>query len=579
MEFVAGTIVPRLQTLTDHIRSLTRTRKAGCTGEVDLLDLAYDSIQKTTSAMLAQLRTRRNQLALVHRLPNELLSLIFVLAEHSAGASASAVSPGPRKRGKTLTDNPCLCISAVCRTWRETALSTPRLWTNIDVSSVLLAEMFAVRSGSAPLDILVDLTEDNLIGPWAQVNTHMEQVAYWSKTVDRWATLKITGTEPIERDDVLPWMYLPAPSLEVLHISWGGRDVIGFPIASVNPFGGEAPRLRDVSLTAFHLPLHFPVFSGLTKLRLSRICLEEKEKMNPVLLLRVFEVSEGLEEIHISDMLTDAPDFDDKLYLSAPRDIDLSRLKSLFLIMLDASVIQFILTRIITPPASALELEVQGLRPGQDLSDIFPPHPTNLRNLQSVTYLLFGSTHRRDKCVVQGYATIAPVFTVVIRGSEGNGPVQRIMSSLGPTLALMPVTRFALYSYTCPRWSATTLFRTLGYFPHISVLCLQNCHAKFVRKLAVSGAHQPCPALDFLAISNCAIPNDVLIPVIRSRTSYNADMPAQMSRLKQVHLFGPLHGSVELKAALAEYVDVTWCPEEIAALAASVVGTTSTPAQ
>jgi hypothetical protein len=113
----------------------------------------------------------------IHSLPIELLSYIFTLSTHTSFAEEDdAAEPNP-------TDFPfdpanmltTLAISTVSRYWRDVALSTPTLWTDICVSTELPDDddeesrqmrntmkpnsyriaTYLARSGNAPIDILI----------------------------------------------------------------------------------------------------------------------------------------------------------------------------------------------------------------------------------------------------------------------------------------------------------------------------------------------------------------------------------------------------------------------------------------
>lgn len=117
------------------------------------------------------------QKAPIHSLPVELLSYIFTLSAHTSFAQEDDVvelSPTdfPFDPANMLTT---IAISGVSRYWREVALSTPALWTDICVSTEIPDDedeesrqlrntmkpnarrlaMYLARSGSAPIDILI----------------------------------------------------------------------------------------------------------------------------------------------------------------------------------------------------------------------------------------------------------------------------------------------------------------------------------------------------------------------------------------------------------------------------------------
>lgn len=97
---------------------------------------------------IAQLRFRMNSSLPISRLPPEILGYIFLQVAQWAPRHAASYEWVRR-------------ITHVCRDWRELALGTPRLWTEIsscDIDDIDRFKTFIARSKQAPLKIqLVDL--------------------------------------------------------------------------------------------------------------------------------------------------------------------------------------------------------------------------------------------------------------------------------------------------------------------------------------------------------------------------------------------------------------------------------------
>ena len=110
----------------------------------------------------------------INDLPAELLSYIFLLGANRSPeekSSARYASGDVDQLSPCMTYSyafPCL-IAGVSRHWRGVALCTSQLWNkipvtdedsddlnNLDENSFPLARIFLSRSGSAPLDIMVD---------------------------------------------------------------------------------------------------------------------------------------------------------------------------------------------------------------------------------------------------------------------------------------------------------------------------------------------------------------------------------------------------------------------------------------
>ncbi|KAH9954309.1 hypothetical protein BGW80DRAFT_1156289, partial [Lactifluus volemus] len=92
------------------------------------------------------LKSRRNSLALVSRLPPEVLATIFSFVSSPGGPKVPVPDAKPDRLG-------WLCVAHVCHLWREIALNQPRFWSHIDftaLTSAGIAEMLT-RARMAPL--------------------------------------------------------------------------------------------------------------------------------------------------------------------------------------------------------------------------------------------------------------------------------------------------------------------------------------------------------------------------------------------------------------------------------------------
>lgn len=93
-----------------------------------------------------RLRQKKNERALISRLPVEILSQVF------SYYSASDRHPHVRFR----TPPPWLAVTQVCHRWREAALSSRFLWADIITTNYRWAEEMLERSRDVPIHITVD---------------------------------------------------------------------------------------------------------------------------------------------------------------------------------------------------------------------------------------------------------------------------------------------------------------------------------------------------------------------------------------------------------------------------------------
>jgi hypothetical protein len=104
-------------------------------------------------SLWSQFKEITNRAAPVASLPNEILSAIF---------EAGCLLPRLQKPEPSFE----ILVSQVSRRWRDVAIGTPSLWTNVVVSnsgSACFAEAYLMRSGTLPLDLQVDISYNPLM--------------------------------------------------------------------------------------------------------------------------------------------------------------------------------------------------------------------------------------------------------------------------------------------------------------------------------------------------------------------------------------------------------------------------------
>lgn len=186
-----------------------------------------------------------------HKLPTELLIAIF-----QAGRSLDPTVAGFRP---LLTPPFSMCISQVCRIWREIALDTGLLWTDIRIYSVRIpeqrrrAQMYMERSKSSLLDVSLfshGTSEDAMEDLHKVVSTNI------APAIARIRRLTIFAEdEVVLRFALSALSHLAAPCLQMIRFSMidsmGLRDfdedngTLVFPL-----FEGGAPLLRRVQLNS-----------------------------------------------------------------------------------------------------------------------------------------------------------------------------------------------------------------------------------------------------------------------------------------------------------------------------------------
>ncbi|KAF8961064.1 hypothetical protein BDZ97DRAFT_2077059 [Flammula alnicola] len=138
-----------------------------CTKLAELDAVIADIIDRQLAGLIEKRRALKTEVnhyhnPLIHRLPSEIASYIFTLYVESVNDRLLSEEPYDK-----ADSSPPLLLAAVCKTWREIALTTPQLWASANIflrnsdlrgSQAELVKQWLDRSGQLPLSI--SLTTD-----------------------------------------------------------------------------------------------------------------------------------------------------------------------------------------------------------------------------------------------------------------------------------------------------------------------------------------------------------------------------------------------------------------------------------
>jgi len=187
-----------------------------------------------------------------------------------------------------IDDSFQVTVSHVCKHWREVALGTPALWSEIDletgrhaVQSHRRASAYLIRSKGYPLSICIDVNEcdpddasfysgrSDYQSPDTNVQLQ-EAVDLLLLHIGRWRKFKLVAEDYLYFHTVLSRLSTapPAPLLEYLELHHFDEDLepnyLLFPYSSHKTpfvlFDNHAPKLQYVSLYGVHIDWHNTTF-------------------------------------------------------------------------------------------------------------------------------------------------------------------------------------------------------------------------------------------------------------------------------------------------------------------------------
>jgi hypothetical protein len=234
------------------------------------------------------LKSYRNSLAPVSRLPHVLLTDIFILIHRSERINVKF----------SLRSPPSLHISHVCRAWRDAALQCPLLWTNILFSPPEWTAVMLERCRNVPLRVEVPIQHLNLanhtfVSSVRLALSHMYHIRYLCIILfDRFRDLG---------DLLSPFLTGSPDILEELILS----SVSVFPNFTY-PSMENAPCLRSLELNFCHINWQlFSSVGNLTSLVLKDIPMASRPSIENI--LSVLHTMTKLEKLSLIHAISEFP--------------------------------------------------------------------------------------------------------------------------------------------------------------------------------------------------------------------------------------------------------------------------------
>ena len=291
--------------------------------------------------MLRLVRSLKNSLAPVNRIPPEVFSLI------------------PNHYDAHPTDRDLIRSTHVCRSWRETLISRSSLWTHLDFTNVDKTRALIRRSKSSPLDIHV--------GDQGRKKYLDHALSLVFPHIPRLRSLVISA---IAIPDILRNFHCHVPLLENLEITSPSRNVHTLDIAL---FGGNLSSLRELRLDGVvtHLP-----WRNMANLRVFSLICPPESKIMINQFLDFFESAPLLHTIDIEDGIPESSDAPPK------RIVSLRHLKTF---ATTADPAYSILKHLDIPIGASLDVCTGFSGEAPPLLDYLPERLPNIKNLSHIT--------------------------------------------------------------------------------------------------------------------------------------------------------------------------------------------------
>lgn len=284
------------------------------------IDAEISRLQEPES--IRRLKSRRNALAPISRLPAEMLSGLFMSRIQEPSSDSREIIP----------------MTHVCRYWRNVALESPLLWSRIPFvqQADLYCELVS-RSKEVPLRLTFTTNE---LPAFATTLV--------SANVHRIRELLLDVTPSVAKI-LIQCLNKPAPILQILQLQYSIQSTKDMPSFS-QFFDGQAPILRKVYMGHGPVDWDWPPFANVTGLHV--------HGTNPPLSLTVLRKLPQLQHLDSSDVLPECP----TNFIGNILGGDMVDLKSLLHITLQNSSFRsysFFMSHIRYPSTAHVDLFVQ----------------------------------------------------------------------------------------------------------------------------------------------------------------------------------------------------------------------------
>ena len=417
---------------------------------------------------------------IINELPAELLSYIFVIGLTSTGDGDTGEDPDedeekedeehdeesdiPRDDGDSDFEDVDsddeedsflqeekdweILITQVCRRWRDVAIATPQLWSEVELtadSPLDKSKVYLERSKEAPVNINVDYSQDNSVEFWELDSTQ----AKFSAILDV-VRLHISHTNSL-LVSVAIWHYMSialmflgscpeAPILKELELYHHGdpddEDEVEFRSRYIIPeedkkpqgfvlFQGNTPRLKQVVLWGVHLNWETSTFlKGLRCLELSY----HDDDLRPSFkeFARILQDSPNLELLTLSDSGpaggpvewlrsvtaggTGQPNSSEPI----STEIHLPSVKEFVIAFAGATYASDLMQRLVFTNLTNLTLDFESEDYTEFIASLAKPHPITQKSiLADLTSLFLGGVGECRKSSINEMAAALPKVTTM----------------------------------------------------------------------------------------------------------------------------------------------------------------------
>ena len=232
-----------------------------------------DVLERDVLELLSLVRSVKNTLSPINRIPRDVLSII---PEYWADEDKA--------------DDNLITLTHVCRDWREVFVSRPSLWTRLDCTNVKKTRTYVERSKLSPLKVHLWWKEEC-------ISFLDDAFLLTVPHLGRFRSLSLFGPSDNLVGLINELLYRPAPFLEKLKISFGDPHSVDNEFAI---FGGNLSSLRELRFVGVITSLPWKNLANLTTFEFHNV---PSNTISVTRLLDFFEHAPLLRHIRLWDIL------------------------------------------------------------------------------------------------------------------------------------------------------------------------------------------------------------------------------------------------------------------------------------
>ena len=415
--------------------------------------------------MLRLVRSVKNNIAPINRIPPELFSLI------------------PQHWNDDSVDENLIAMTHVCHGWRDVLIGCPLLWTRLNCADRNKTCVYIQRSKSSPLEVHLREYETPryCLGPFIMALSH----------IDRVDSLIVKGRETL-RGDLTECDFSRSISLRNLSIDFKCRTP---PTLDSRIFNGDLSSLERLSLGGVIPNLPWRNLPKLTSFKLRNV---PREETSVTRLLNFFANAPLLDSIELLYAMPETSD------ASPGRVVSLPSLKN-FAICAGPIHSSSLLDHLSIPAGALLHLRFHFRGEDSPLPQVLPKTSENLKNTHHFTSAYLKFTSGSFSVRFNGPSGELHMYGSG-RNQLGMSPERRILQSLD-YFGLSRIQNLAVATYESPGFKETDVsppYNILHAMKDLRTLFLNRCNnLPFI--LALDPAQTPldhilCPKLEELIL-------------------------------------------------------------------------------